>query len=196
MGKTKKSIRDRAGRKTSKARKLVTRKLVSGKNKKTHRKGKKQTGGRRRPNGLGTGGASSVSPNNANMYEGGPDYLNTAEEAEAIRLIQANNLEGLRRLLDARTFSDDGALMDAVTMAEPNIEIISEVMSRTPISEDTEINISDAIHENPELLTEVLEILHAEEARQEEARLLQEQEQKQANNNGRPSTPPPPMKNE
>ena len=177
--------------KTTIRRRLTRKRKLTRKNKKTQRKGKKQTGGRRRPDG------SVSSANNANMYEGGPDYLNEAEKAEAIRLIQSNNLEGLRRLLDGRNFSDDGALMDAVTMAEPNIEIISEVMSRTPISEDTEIKISDAIHENPELLTDVLEILNAEEARQEEARRLQEQEQKYAkHNNGRVSTPLPRTMNE
>lgn len=176
-------------------RRRITRKdKVNRKNKKTQRKGKKQTGGRRRPNGPGTGGASA---NNANMYEGGSDYLNAEKKAEAIGLIRAKNLEGLLALLDTRTFPDDDALMAAVTMAEPNIEMISEVMSRTPISEDTEIKISDAIHENSGLLTEVLEILHTEEERQEEARRLQEQEQKYANhNNGRVSTPLPRMNND
>ena len=175
-------------------RRRVTRKRVNRKNKKTRRKGVNQTGGRRRrPNGPGTAGAASG--NNGLMNEGGPDYLNAVEKAEAIALIRANNQEELLALLDSRTFPDDDALIAAVTMPGANIEMISEVISKTPINSDTEVKISDAIHENSALLTEVLEILHAEEARQEEARRLEEQEKKYANTGG-VSTPLPRTMNE
>jgi len=210
MGKTKKSIRGRAGRKTRKARKLVTRKLVtrklvtrklvtrklvSGKNKKTHRKGKKQTGGRRRPNGLGTGGVSSVSPNNGAMNEGGQDYLNEADKVEAIRLIKANNTRGLIDLLDGRTFPDDKALLEAVKTPGVNMETISEVIFRTYIHDDTEDKISAAMEKTPDLLIEVIDALKEQELRQQEAAALARAIESSAKNNGRPVTPPPPMEN-
>lgn len=207
MGKTKKSIRGKLGRKSRNAgkgvtRKLVTRKLVTRKrklnrkNKKTRRKGVKQTGGRRRPNGPGTGGASasaSASANNGHMNEGGPDDLNE----EAIRRIQANNIGGLLELLGTRTFPDDEALMEAVTMPGANMEMISEVIFRTYIHGDTEDKISAAMEETPDLLIEVIDALKEQELRQEEAAALAQQEQKYPNhNNGRPVTPPPHMNNE
>jgi hypothetical protein len=199
MGKTKKSIRGKLGRKSRNAgkgvpRKLMTRKRkLNRKNKKTRRKGVKQTGGRRRPNGPGTGGATasasaSASANNGHMNEGGPDDLNE----EAIRLIQANNREGLLELLGTRVFPDDEALMEAVTMPGANMEMISEVIFRTYIHGDTEDKISAAMEETPDLLIEVIDALKEQELRQEEAAALAQQEQKYPNhNNGRVSTPPP-----
>jgi hypothetical protein len=191
--KSKKSIRGKAGRKSRKASKLVTRKLVTRKrvirkDKKTRRKGAKQTGGRRRPNGPGTAGGGG---NNGLMNEGGPDYLNEAEKAQAIALIQANNKDGLLTLLGTRTFPDDSALMAAVTMQGANMAMISEVIFRTYIHGDTEDKISAAMEETPDLLIEVIDALKEQELRQEEAAALAQQEQKQANNNGRVSTPPP-----
>jgi hypothetical protein len=177
-------------------RRRVTRKRkLNRKNKKTRRKGVNQTGGRRRPNGSGTGGASP-SPNNGQMNEGGPDYLNEVEKAEAIALIQANNQEGLLALLDTRTFPDDSALMAAVTMPGANMAMISEVIFRTYIHGDTEDKISAAMEETPDLLIEVIDALKEQELRQEEAAALAQQEQKQANNNGRVSTPLPRMNEE
>lgn len=189
MGKTKKSIRRRVC-------KRVTCKRVSHKNKKTRRIVLKQTGGRSRPNGNGTAGAAaSASANNDAMNQGGPDYLNEEEKAEAIGLIQANNLEGLRSLLGARTFPDDKALMEAVTMSGANIQMISEVIFKTYIHGDTEDKISAAMEETPDLLIEVIDALKQQELRQEEAAALALAIESLAKNNGRPSTPPPPMKN-
>jgi len=167
-------------------RRRVTRKRkLNRKNKKTQRKGKKQTGGRRRPDG------SVSSGNNGAMNEGGPDYLNEAEKAEAIRLIRANNRVRLIEFLGTRTFPDDGALMAAVKMQGANIEMITEVIFRTYIHGDTEDKISEAMEETPDLLIEVIDALKEQELRQEEAAALAQQEQKQANSNGRVSTPPP-----
>jgi hypothetical protein len=168
--------------KASIRRKVTRKRKLNRKNKKTQRKGKKQTGGRRRPDGPGTEGAAA--------------YLNEEEKGRAIELIEANNLEELRPLLEGRSFQDHDALMAAVRMPGANEAMISEVMVRTPIGPSTESNISTAIHTDSDLQTMFLEILNAEEERREEARRLQQQEQKQANNNGRPATPPPPIKNE
>jgi len=165
-------------------RRRVTRKRkLNRKNKKTRRKGVKQIGGRRRPDG------SVSSGNNDVMYD--ESYLNEAEKAEAIALIQANNKDGLLTLLGTRTFPDDSALMAAVTMPGANMAMISEVIFRTYIHGDTEDKISAAMEETPDLLIEVIDALKEQELRQEEAAALAQQEQKQANNNGRVSTPPP-----
>jgi len=165
-------------------RRRVTRKRkLNRKNKKTRRKGVKQIGGRRRPDG------SVSSGNNDVMYD--ESYLNEAEKAEAIALIQANNKDGLLTLLGTRTFPDDSALMAAVTMPGANMAMISEVIFRTYIHGDTEDKISAAMEETPDLLIEVIDALKEQELRQEEAAVLAQQEQKQANSNGRVSTPPP-----
>jgi hypothetical protein len=128
------------------------------------------------------------------MYD--ESYLNEAEKAEAIALIQANNQEGLLTLLGTRTFPDDSVLMAAVTMPGANMEMISEVIFRTYIHGDTEDKISAAMEETPDLLIEVIDALKEQELRQEEAAALAQQEQKQANNNGRVSTPLPRMNEE
>lgn len=173
-------------------RRKITRKAkVNRKNKKTQRKGKKQTGGRRRPDGLetagGGGGHGTANGNNGNGVNDQHhlNYLkherNKAEaiylederiKAKAIALIQAGKLEELRALLGQRSFSDDEALMTAVTMAKPNMDIIQEVISRTEIVDETHHKISDAIYKNSELLTEVFDLLEKQEERQKEAELL------------------------
>lgn len=170
-------------------RRKITRKAkVNRKNKKTQRKGPNQRGGRRRPNGEDTAGAGTANGNNGNGVNNDQHHLNYLKhernkaeaiylederiKAEAIALIQAGKLEELRALLGQRSFSDDDALMTAVTMAEPNMDIIQEVVSRTEIDDDTHNKISDAIYKNPELLTQVFDLLEEQEERQKEAELL------------------------
>ena len=170
-------------------RRITRKRKVNRKNKKTQCKGKKQSGGRRRPDG------SVSSGNNGSMNEGGTDYLNEEKKEEAIAYIQDNKLDELLELLGTRTFPDDGALMAAVRMEEPNIRIISEVIFRTYIHGYTENNISAAMEKTPDLLIEVIDALKQQELRQEEAAALAQQEKKYANN-GRVSTPLPRMNND
>jgi len=173
-------------------RRLTRKRKVNRKNKKTHRKGKKQSGGRRRPDGPGTGGALG---NNGAMNEGGPDYLSEEEKEEAIGLIQRNEIGPLLTLLGTRTFPDDDTLIVAVTTPGVHMEMISEVIFRTYIDDNTETQISRAIGHNFPYQRQVMEELRMQKQRQQEQAALAQQEQKQANNNGRPSTPLPPMRN-
>lgn len=181
-------------------RRLTRKRKVNRKNKKTQRKGKKQTGGRRRPNGPGTGGGGGgggggVAPN-GNNSNGVNDqrYSNYLEDerikAEAIALIQSGKLEELRQLLGERSFSDDEALMTAVTMAEPNMDIIQEIIYRTEIDDDTHNKISDAIYKNPELLTKVFDLLEEQEERQKEGERLANAEPNYAPNAAAGGAPP------
>ena len=197
-------------------RRKVTRKgKVNRKNKKTQRKGLNQRGGRRRPNGPGTaggggggGGGGGVAPNgnnsNGENYQNHLKYVeqernkeeaNYLEEqrikAEAIKLIEAGNLEELRALLGQRSFSDDDALMTAVTMAEPNMDIIQEVISRTEIDDDTHNKISDAIYKNPKLLTKVFDLLEEQEEHQKEGGRLANAEPNYAPSAAAAGGPPP-----
>ena len=156
-------------------RRLTSKRKVNRKNKKTQRKGKKQTGGHRRPNGAETAGGGAANGNNGNGVNN-QRYLNYVEDKrikeEAIALIKENKLEELRALLGQRSFSDDEPLMTAVTIPEPNIDIIREIVSRTEIVDETHHKISDAIYENSELLTQVFDLLEEQEEVQKEQERL------------------------
>lgn len=167
-------------------RRLTSKRKVNRKNKKTQRKGKKQTGGRRRPNGAETAGGGAANGNNFNderyieaETEKEQAYEKMREEAykrikpQAIKLIQEENkLEELRALLGGSSLPNHELLIASVEVEKPDIDIIRELISRTEIVDETHHDISRILEKNPELLTQVFDLLEEKEELEKHAENL------------------------
>jgi hypothetical protein len=109
---------------------------------------------------------------------------------QAIALIKENKLEELRALLGGSSLPNHELLIASVEVEKPDIDIIRELISRTEIVDETHHDISRILEKNPELLTQVFDLLEEKEELEKHAENLANAEPNYAPNAAAGGAPP------